>query len=135
MNKIEWSENFSVRVSEIDKQHQQLITILNDLIEARNHEKNIDEISATISKMVEYIDYHFGTEEKYMLRFHYAGLQPHRNEHRSFIQKVLDFRKQLSLGNPTILTDMLSFLMDWLRVHICETDKKYSQCFRENGLV
>ena len=135
MNKIEWSEEFSVGISEIDNQHQQLITILNDLIEARNLEKNFNEISAIISKMVDYIGYHFGTEEKYMVRFQYAGLQSHRDEHRTFIQKVLDFRKQLSLENPTIHQDMLTFLQDWIRIHICETDKKYSQCFRVNGLV
>jgi hemerythrin-like metal-binding protein len=135
MNKIEWSENFSVGVAEIDNQHRQLIGLINDLVEAKNQNKSMDELSTMISKMADYLDYHFGTEEKYMLRFQYAGLESHRNEHRTFIRKVFEFRKQYSLDSQSLTQDLLAFLMGWLRHHILETDMSYSQCFRENGLV
>lgn len=135
MDKIEWSDDFSVGVAEIDNQHQQLIAIINDLIDAKNQNKDIDVVSAMLSRMANYLDYHFGTEEKYMIRFHYPGLDSHRNEHRTFIRKVFEFRKQYSRDSQSLSRDLLTFLMDWLRNHILETDKGYSQCFRENGLV
>jgi hemerythrin-like metal-binding protein len=84
--------------------------------------------------MVEYIDYHFGTEETYMSRFRYEDLEPHRNEHRIFIRKVFDFRKQFSMDSQLLSKEMLTFLTDWLCHHIRETDKKYTPCFIKNGL-
>lgn len=135
MNQIEWSEDLSVGIAEIDGQHRQLIGILNDLIDAENQAKDIEAISAIISSMADYIDYHFGTEEKYMTRFQYKGLESHRKEHRIFIRRVFDFRKQFSLDSQSLSKDMLTFLMDWLLHHIRGTDRNYSQCFRENGLV
>ena len=134
MDQIKWTEDLSVGVSEIDDQHRRLIGIIDDLIDAQNQNKDAEVLSELISKMADYIDYHFGTEEKYMSRFQYAGLEHHRNEHRTFIRKVFEFRKLFTQDHQSLSDDILSFLTEWLRHHIRETDQGYSQCFRENGL-
>jgi len=134
MEKINWSEDISVGVAEIDDQHRQLIGIINHLTDAKQQNRDTEVISEILSRMADYLDYHFGTEEKYMARFPYAEFEPHRNEHRTFIRKVFEFRKQYAQDSQSLSNDILAFLKDWLRHHIQETDKKYSQCLRENGL-
>jgi hemerythrin len=134
MKKVAWSETLSVGISEIDGQHKQLITILNDLLDAKHNKNDFETISALISKMADYIDYHFGTEESYMNRFHFPGLIEHRNEHRLFIRKVFELRRDFSSNKETLSDDMLDFLKNWLQHHIMETDRAYIPCFQEHGL-
>ena len=96
--------------------------------------KDSEIVSDIISRMVDYIDYHFGSEETYMTRFHFPGLVSHRNEHRVFIRKAFELRKQHVQDKEDLSLDVLAFLMDWLRKHITETDAAYRHCFLENGL-
>lgn len=134
MQKIQWSESLSVGVSEIDEQHRKLIGIINDLIDAEAIGSDSEIVSVIISRLVDYIDFHFGTEETYMTRFHFTGLVSHRNEHRVFIRNVFEMRKHHVQDKEDLLPDILAFLTDWLRKHIAETDAAYSKCFLENGL-
>jgi hemerythrin len=134
VEKIEWSNELSVQVAEIDDQHKNLITMINELLDAKNKGKEENIISALISKLVDYIDYHFGTEETYMTRFNYSELTSHRNEHRDFIKQVLKFRRDHTEEKVSLSEDVLQFLADWFTNHIQGTDKGYSQCFVENGL-
>lgn len=134
MEKIQWSESLSVGVKEIDEQHRKLINIVNDLLDAKSLGKDSEIVSDIISRMVDYIDYHFGTEETYMTRFHYPELVSHRNEHRLFIRKVFELRKHHVQDKESLSLDVLAFLVDWFRKHISETDAAYKQCFLENDL-
>ncbi len=135
MKTITWSNALSVGVAEIDRQHQNLLSIFNDLVQAAENESSRSVVSEHISKLIAYIDYHFGTEETYMTRFRYPDLHSHRQEHRMFIRKVLSFRRDHAAGKDSLTEDILAFLSDWLRVHIPEVDMAYSRCFRENGLT
>jgi len=134
MEKIQWSEALSVGVNEIDEQHRKLVDIINNLLDATVLGIDSDIVSDIISRMVDYIDYHFGTEETYMTRFRYPELVSHRNEHRVFIRKVFELRKQHVQDKQDLSLDVLTFLMNWFRRHITETDAAYRHCFLENGL-
>lgn len=134
MEKVQWTDALSVRVSEIDEQHKSLIRMINELLESKENEKGEEFVSGLISKLVDYIDYHFGTEEKYMTRFKYPDLSSHRSEHREFIKQVMKFRRDYAEKKATLTEDVLCFLADWFKNHIQGTDMGYSDCFVKNGL-
>ena len=135
MERIDWRNEFSVGVEEIDAQHKKLIGLINDLAEARDAGKAPDRISDILSRLVNYVANHFGTEEGYMVRFNYAELGPHRQEHRTFIRKIQEFRKGYLEDRETLSEELIAFLTRWLENHILGTDQRYRQCFRENGLI
>src|SRR3989304_6300499 len=98
---FEWDPRFSVNISEIDQQHKKLIGLISILHEGMQPgnddtlESAVKELStqaSVINEMVDYSQYHFSTEERYMRKYAYPDYEEHKNEHESFIREVLIFK-------------------------------------------
>jgi hemerythrin len=130
---MEWDDSFSVNVAEIDDQHKKLIGMVNTF-----NDSIIDDKKAAfgdlLSSLVDYAAYHFSTEEKYMDKFNYPGTEAHKSEHELFAAKALDVKKRFEDGTLVISLEVTEFLKNWIANHVLGTDKKYSQCFNDNGL-
>ncbi len=131
---MNWSEELSVGVSEIDDQHKRLILLINTLHDAMLAKQGKQAVSGILDELASYTVYHFKTEEQYMEKFGYPAYQSHRLEHGSFIQSVDSFMNDYSAGKLGLSIDIMNFLRDWVSNHIKGTDKKYSAFFREKGL-
>lgn len=131
----EWSEGFSVGVKEIDKQHEQFVSILRKLQEAAMREGDVRGIDAILIELTKYAKQHFDTEEKYMKDFDYAGLEEHKSEHNKMLNRVYWFDSHRTESDTNALALQLAdFLEDWLVQHIANVDKSYVSCFQEHGL-
>lgn len=131
---LTWSNQFSVGIKEIDDQHKKLISILNDLSEARRTEKGRKDIERILDELTQYTVYHFKAEEQYMERFNYKFKKEHKEEHDRFVAKVADFIEGYKEERFMLTMAMMNFLMDWIKKHILGTDQNYITCFKENGL-
>ncbi|MBF0253439.1 MAG: hemerythrin family protein, partial [Candidatus Omnitrophica bacterium] len=131
MELFKFSERYSVGVDEIDFQHKKLIGMVNDLFEASQKGESRTVIGDIINGMAEYAVYHFSYEEKHMTEFSFEGLEEHKIEHDNFVAKTLEFKKAFDKGKAVVSLDVLSFLFEWVKKHILDTDKKYTKCFRE----
>jgi hemerythrin len=134
MSLIKWNDSFSVKVAEIDKQHQKLIVMINELNDAMRQGKGKDVLGKIINGLVEYTATHFKTEENYFKQFNYPQALAHKKEHDAFVQKVSEFKDEFEKGKISLTLEVMKFLSDWLRNHIKGTDKHYSQYFNEHGL-
>ena len=133
--KYEWSDGFSVGVREIDKQHEQFVSILKKLQNAATKGEDMKGIDAILIELTKYTKQHFDTEEKYMKDFDYNGLEEHKSEHNKMLNRVYRFSSHRTKSDTNVLALKLSdFLEDWLIQHIASMDKEYVSCFKENGL-
>jgi hemerythrin len=121
---ITWNEEFSVKVRDIDDQHKELISIINDLHDEMNLGKSKEFMSEILKRLIDYTIYHFGTEEKYMTEYNYPDMLQHETKHEKLTKEVLSFQIRFSKGDVTISMEILNFLKDWLTNHILQTDKK-----------
>ena len=124
----------SVNVSEIDRQHQKLIIMINQLHDAMKAGHAKDALAQILNSMISYTNTHFKVEEKYFAEFKYPEAAKHIQEHIAFVKKVSDFKDAFEQGRLTVTIETLYFLRDWLQNHIKGTDKKYSSFFNEKGL-
>ena len=91
MEKIIWNERFSVGVRKIDEQHKELIKMINKLIETKDTKVDSETISDILTKMTKYADYHFQTEEQYMIEYDYPDYSSHKEQHIEFKKKTVAF--------------------------------------------
>lgn len=127
--KLEWEEKYSVGVPEIDKQHQQLFTVVNELIDIIGGHFEQERVSRVIGELLEYKKFHFATEEKYFKEFNYEGAAEHILEHQKFGEKLN--KVQAECGDDLIKFSfaLIEFVEDWLIDHLMNEDQKYKECF------
>lgn len=131
---VAWSQKYSVNVREMDEQHKALIGMINDLHDALKKGEGRRATTKTLQNMIEYAAMHFSLEENYMLRYDYPDFLRHREQHRSFVEHVLGFQRDLSEGRAEVPLEVMKFLMDWLLEHIKHVDMKYSFFFNDRGV-
>ena len=131
---LTWSENFSVGIEKIDRQHKKIVSFINELYEAMQGGQGKDVLGKVLGDLVLYTKTHFATEEQLMTQHSYPEYQDHKNIHDKMASKVLDLNQQYHEGILTSPIQITNFLKKWLTHHINETDKKYSPFLTGRGV-
>jgi hemerythrin len=129
MEKLIWNDSLSVGVPEIDEQHKQLVQMLNQMIEADDTSVRSEVISDILTRMTEYADYHFTTEEAYMQAYSYPEYEAHRDQHVEFMRKTAQLALAAMDYDKQVPEELLTYLKDWLITHIMQSDMKYKPYF------
>lgn len=125
--RFDWDQKLDVGVSEMNREHQYLIGIMNRLAERIHSGAKRDEVLQLLEQLANYTVQHFSDEERYMEEINFAGVTTHKIIHRRLLeslnQSLGDFR---SSGEDTLPDSFFNFLRTWLVAHIQGIDKKYS---------
>ncbi len=131
---IQWNESLSVNVSEIDKQHEKLVSMINELDDAMRQGKGKVALGKIVTGLIGYAGTHFKTEEKYFDQFGYPETDGHKKEHSDFVVSVCEFQDGFEKGKFGLSITVMNFLSDWLQNHIKGSDKQYGPFLNEKGL-
>ncbi len=127
MSLVQWSDRLSVGIDDFDREHQQLIAMLNDLFDAVQAGRGRDALGEILNRLIAYTETHFAHEEDLMRRSGYPGFAAHKREHDTLTRQVRDLQQKYHSGATTMLsTQVLTFLKDWLMTHIQGTDTLYT---------
>ena len=74
MEYLQWTDKLSVNIEEIDSQHQDLITLINDVFKAVEIGKGDDILGEALSELIEFTKIHFATEVRLMKIHDYPDL-------------------------------------------------------------
>ncbi len=133
---IEWTDDFSVDISEIDGQHKRWIEIMNTLHNAlmsggaKGFPGGTEE---TLKAMQEYTRLHFAAEEEYLREIAYPDLAQHKTLHSKFYLQVLQLLRDEQEGKLVLNREIMATLSQWLCNHILIEDKKYSRFIAEQA--
>jgi len=131
---INWSDELSVNIAEMDKEHKQLVAMINELHEAMSSGKGKDVLGNVLGRLVDYTKFHFAAEEKLMSSNQYPGYLNQKAEHDKLTKQVIDIKARLDAGNMVVTVEVMTFLKDWLTKHIMGLDKKYSSFLNNKGI-
>ena len=123
---VVWQATYSVGIGLIDGQHKTLIDLTNKLFSGCLGGKDAAQSTfiQTVHELVDYVNYHFGTEEKIMERVNYPGFKGHKGEHVEFIRQVLGQIESFKAGKLFVPLTFAYYLRDWILNHIAINDKK-----------
>jgi hemerythrin len=134
MKPIGWTEEFSVGVFEMDRQHKKLIGMLNRLINEPEAQTQSETISDLLSGMIAYAREHFRDEEALMAEYGYPFKDQQMEQHKAFVKKTVDFCSAVEVGVDSVPQVMLDYLKDWLIQHILQQDMGYKTFFLKRGI-
>lgn len=127
---LEWKNEFSVNVPNVDNQHRKLIELLSNLDEAmkRGGEKQI--LDQTLAVVIRYTRYHFDTEERLMVATRYPGIANHTKEHEMLLRTIVEFERMHQRGAVEFTRSIMGFLEEWLVTHMLRIDKPMGEYLR-----
>ena len=131
---IKWDDKYSVNVLMIDEEHKKFIDIINKATHVQKYNNRASAISEILIEITTYALRHFRTEETYMINCKYYDFKSHKDEHNRFSKIIPNYWQELADNNFKVIDSILEHLKWWLTNHIQGTDKKYANCFNENGL-
>jgi hemerythrin len=124
---LNWTTSYSVGVDLLDKQHQKLFALLNELHDAMTMGEGKKLAPAILKKLVQYTCEHFAAEEKLMSVAAYPQFARHKVEHEKLKQEVGKMLQDVEQGRAVVSVKLMQFLKNWLHHHILGCDKGYMQ--------
>ena len=124
--RIRWSSDLETGVRAIDRQHEELIGMLNELDAAHAGGCPQSVPDDVLQRLGTYVIFHFGTEEALMagLPHNEEHARQHRHEHAGFIEKLAGLRAQGADNGRQTMETLIDYLNEWLYQHILKSDRE-----------
>lgn len=134
---LEWSDELSSGIKEIDDQHKELFKRVNELLDAMDKGHGKEEVGKIVKFLEDYVVTHFGTEEKYMSKYSYPDYNSHKALHTAFISDFSALKKEFAEhGATTRLVILINRkVCDWLTNHISKIDKLLGAYLKTKALT
>lgn len=129
---IEYKNQMSIGIVEIDNQHMGLIAMIKKLNDAHDARLAPALVQKVLQDMMEYSLTHFSTEREIMEKAGYPDLHAHLEEHKAYVQLLQEKVKRNLAKNVVTEKELLTFLADWWLNHIKTTDMKFGRWFQEH---
>lgn len=130
MTRLEWTDEYKLGLPAIDADHQQLLELCNQFLEAVQAGHTIRQLAAVLDQLILRTQAHFLAEERLLDRHGYPGLAIHKAEHeRLLVQagtlktRYDDVSQEDEIRHLTMET--ADFLQFWLLDHIRTNDRPY----------
>lgn len=138
MSAIAWEDKYSVEIEAIDKQHQSLFDMFNELYEAYQSDTTDKKILKDIlHKLINYMYEHFETEEELLKEYDYPATKHHIEKHNHFKDEINEKYKIFisKSDSENLPEELILFMINWISEHILKTDKEYLTYFKKNEFL
>ncbi|MBN2324260.1 MAG: bacteriohemerythrin [Spirochaetes bacterium] len=132
---IEWSDEYGVRIRQIDLQHKELFTRAGEILIATEKKAPVSSIQKLLIALLKTANSHFKYEETLLKNNGYPGAEDHSEIHSGIIRELENFSSRLRTEKRTVFPELLDFLREWLVRHTLTVDRKYIRFLREKGVT
>ncbi|AYD40903.1 bacteriohemerythrin [Clostridium fermenticellae] len=126
---FEWKREYETGIEIIDSQHKELFKIANRSYKLLKNDMvtdKYDRVVEIINELLDYCEYHFSTEEKFLIDIKYNKFISHKSQHEEFIKKLRSSNlNDIDDNQDEYLMDILNFFIKWISGHILSKDMDY----------
>ena len=130
---MQWKDEYSVGVPEIDDQHKgvtDLFTLIDTAIEGR---KSWSDVFFKIEQLREHARFHFTLEESLMRMHGYPKQAEHADQHKHFLDKLDQL--QMTTLSRQVTMNTINYLSTWYADHMQTHDRDFVRYIIDNGKV
>ncbi len=125
---MQWSEEFSIGIAEIDQQHMILVDCISLIEEAVTTQARWSAVHASLGRLSDFVRIHFAVEESLMRILECPEHERHAEQHRQFSYQLMALQEKALKHD--VSAEMVGLLSRWLRDHITSSDKHYASYLR-----
>ncbi|HCC37383.1 MAG TPA: hemerythrin [Treponema sp.] len=130
---VTWGPKYATGIKLMDRQHEELVFLTNQLYHACLSGNEIAEkkFKDAMKRMVDYVHFHFGTEQQLLQKIGYPHYIEHKKMHDDLIRSILEAAKEFNEGRKFVPNHFVRTLKDWIFGHIGIEDKNYAEYVAE----
>jgi hemerythrin-like metal-binding protein len=127
---IEWREEFSLGVPDIDHEHRELIEMVRGVFDCIASRRPRDETEALMGDLYAAISGHFALEEDIMRRADYAEYGAHKTDHERLLDVLLELIDEIASGAEVDEEGFGSRINEWFARHFGSFDARLHSMVR-----
>jgi diguanylate cyclase (GGDEF)-like protein/hemerythrin-like metal-binding protein len=130
MGTFKWGDEFVTGLTEVDNQHQKLVSMINELGDiVADNSSTRDGLLSMARKLTEYAHEHFDTEKRIMaqLQLDERHTEPHQRQHADFLKNVSSIAASIDEDIADNSQMLHQYLINWLAFHILGTDQNMAR--------
>ena len=129
---IEWNEEITSGIEEIDRQHQQIISLLNQIVYLYETPDSSKKLIFTLLEFSEVIHEHFDYEEKLLEENGFKDLKNHKAGHEEISDLINGVLIPIMLNDERdVPAEPLISIVRWFDNHLRTEDTRYFQSIKE----
>ncbi|MGE5467461.1 MAG: bacteriohemerythrin [Ignavibacteria bacterium] len=135
---IQWGYHFLTGIKTIDRQHESLVALMNNLHEVASRHPAERELDEAFEALKNYAAEHFSVEEELMAEAGIAGadLEAHKRAHAAFVAELTELWRDRDRNAKATLDGLLEFLTTWIYRHILIVDHAMARdYYQRKGLA
>jgi hemerythrin len=129
-----WGEKYRLGITEIDRQHQTFLLLLNKAYDFYTHtaaklptEEVRQRLSKDLAGIRDFAQGHFATEEALMAGHDYPKLAEHRQEHAKLLDIVALFTEKTSRPDSFSPAEWINVMLQWYDYHVQHIDRELGE--------
>jgi len=130
MNMLQWRDEFSVGIDEIDDEHRELIELIRSLQQQVHAGARSQDIVAVLGEIYAQIAGHFALEEKMMRQTRYPAYADHKEDHETLLDDLRDIMDDVEDDGVLDQAQLTHDLDRWFSDHFKTHDAKLHQSGR-----
>jgi hemerythrin len=124
MSLISWKPEFAIGDESVDFEHQQMISLINEIYDEMKTRRDADSIEQFMGDVHFAISAHFALEERLMRDAGYPEYEAHKEDHEDLLDQLRDLMDQL-VADPDKGFDLLQDnLSGWFENHFATFDAR-----------
>ncbi len=131
---IDFTESELVNVKDIDNQHLKMVNIINRIHSGISNTSNYN-YTSDLQALIDEIEIHFETEERYMKENLFPGYYSHKLEHDRFFNQMVNNFEKMKEDRSSNIGEQLNSFKRWFYNHLDLSDKKCGTFLNSKGIL
>ncbi|MBT8439026.1 MAG: hemerythrin family protein [Gammaproteobacteria bacterium] len=129
---IEWNEEITSGIDEIDRQHKQIIGLLNQIVYFFETSDSSKELISSLLEFSKVIHEHFDFEEKLLAQYGYKDLKNHKAGHEEISDMINSVVMPAMLDDEAdIPAEPIISIVRWFENHLKTEDARYFKSIKQ----
>jgi len=123
---IAWDSKFLLGIQRIDLEHKIFLELINNFGNSLAKKQDKLVTNRSILEIEKYAEFHFVSEENFMIQINYPEYEKHKLEHFELLEKF-----NIAKHNDESYREFFQFIKEWFVYHTVKEDQNIASFYRK----